>query len=73
MTKLIQEMSEQDRNKYEEMKKVNEDFLKTIEEYQEQLDMLTNKKLDYEDRISGSQVTHIFTPLKTFKKIEKIK
>lgn len=49
-------MNETDRNKYEELKTTNEELQAEIEQYQQQLDVLTNQKLEFEDRISGSQV-----------------
>ncbi|KAK6623978.1 hypothetical protein RUM44_010835 [Polyplax serrata] len=54
--KLIQDMNETDRNKYEELKTTNEELQAEIEQYQQQLDVLTNQKLEFEDRISGSQI-----------------
>lgn len=49
-------MTETDRSKYHEVKSLNEELQKEIEQYQQQLDVLTNQKLEFEDRISGSQV-----------------
>ena len=54
--KLIEEMNENERKKYQELKVTNENLQKEIDEDQQELELLTRQKLDLEDRISGSQV-----------------